>query len=161
MRIAVLSDTHNRTEVIQKAIDLLEGFGVELILHCGDIEDPEIVSLFPRHTHFVFGNCDSDRKGLRQAIAELGGTLHEPFGTLEVPDANVAFVHGDDSHLLYDLENCGHFDYLFHGHTHVAGERRNGKTRIINPGALHRARPKTLAVVDLASALLQSVIVAS
>jgi predicted phosphodiesterase len=48
-------------------------------------------------------------------------------------------------------------DYVFHGHTHVAEERKSGRTRVINPGALHRARPKTFAILDLASGALESV----
>ena len=42
-------------------------------------------------------------------------------------------------------------DYLLHGHSHVCrDERINGK-RIINPGALHRANPLTVATLDVAS----------
>jgi putative phosphoesterase len=157
VKIAVLSDTHNRSETVRKALGLLEGRGVEFILHCGDIEDPEMIRLFPAHTHFVFGNCDTERPALRRAIADLGATLHEPFGVLELPQANIAFLHGDDSGLLRDLEQCDHFDFVFHGHTHIPAQRRAGKTLVINPGALHRARPKTMVVLDLACGELESI----
>jgi putative phosphoesterase len=59
MRIAVLSDTHNRYATVERALGLLEGRGVELLIHCGDIEDTDVVELFPSNTHFVFGNCDA------------------------------------------------------------------------------------------------------
>ena len=159
MIIAVLSDTHSRNETVRKALKLLEGRGAELILHCGDIEDPDTVRLFPPQTHFVLGNCDIDRDELRQAVKDAGATLQEPFGHLELPGANIAFLHGDDQRLLRELELSSGFDYLFHGHTHVAGERRAGRTRVINPGALHRARPKTFVVLDLATGKLESVLV--
>jgi len=55
------------------------------------------------------------------------------------------------------LENSGQYDYLFYGHSHVASEHRTGPTRIINPGALHRARPKTFAVLDLESGDMASI----
>jgi predicted phosphodiesterase len=42
-------------------------------------------------------------------------------------------------------------DYLFHGHTHVARDDRFGPTRVINPGALHRAGTYTVATLDLAT----------
>ena len=45
----------------------------------------------------------------------------------------------------------GAFDFLFYGHTHVAEEHRTGPTRVINPGALHRARVKSVLVLDLPS----------
>jgi predicted phosphodiesterase len=46
------------------------------------------------------------------------------------------------------------FDYLLHGHTHVKRDERVGRTRVINPGALHRAREKTVAVLDTATDML-------
>ena len=38
--------------------------------------------------------------------------------------------------------------YLCHGHTHTALDARRGKTRVINPGALHRAAEYTVALLD-------------
>jgi putative phosphoesterase len=156
VKIAVLSDSHSRYENVAKALRLLEGHGVELILHCGDIDDAETVWLFPGNTHFVFGNCDHERASMRQAIHGIGGTLHEPWGHLELAGKDIAFLHGDDQELQRDLERSEAFDYLFHGHTHVAADRRAGRTRVINPGALHRARPKTFIVLDLASGEVES-----
>ena len=40
--------------------------------------------------------------------------------------------------------------YLCHGHTHATRDERLGPTRVINPGALFRARRHTVAVLDLA-----------
>ena len=37
---------------------------------------------------------------------------------------------------------------MIHGHTHRQADRREGRTRIINPGALHRAATKTVAILD-------------
>src|SRR5262249_42489346 len=118
MKIAVLSDTHSRSATIERALDLIAPHGVEVILHCGDIEDAEVVPLFPRNTHFVYGNCDSDRAAIKTAIGELGATLHEPFGHLELGGQDIAFVHSDDKRLMYDLEHADAFDFLFYGHTH-------------------------------------------
>jgi putative phosphoesterase len=159
VKIAILSDTHSRHATVARALQLLEGRGVELIIHCGDIEDADTVWHFPAHTHFVFGNCDADRMGLRRAIEELGATLHDPFGELALAGARLAFLHGDDSRLLRELKQSGKYDYLFHGHTHVAADHTDGRTRVINPGALHRARPKTFAILDLPGGELESVIV--
>ena len=44
MRIGVVSDTHDRQEAVAEAVRLLMEQHVELILHCGDIESPEIAS---------------------------------------------------------------------------------------------------------------------
>ncbi len=160
MKIAIVSDTHGRHATVEKALRLLDEHGIQLILHCGDIDDADTVWLFPPNTRFVFGNCDRyELTALRQAMHGIGATCDEYLGTLELAGKRIAFLHGDDQDLLDDLEHSGHFDYIFHGHTHVAGERRRGPTRIINPGALHRARIKTFAVLDLESGELHSVVV--
>jgi putative phosphoesterase len=160
MRIGIVSDTHSRYHTVETALALLQARQVNYLIHCGDIEDAETVWLFKGFTvHFVFGNCDTERTELRQAIHGIGEALHEPWGYLELAEAKLAFTHGDDRRLLEELETSGGFDYVFHGHTHQAVDRRKGSTRIINPGALHRARPKTFVVLDLSSGDAESVIV--
>jgi predicted phosphodiesterase len=51
------------------------------------------------------------------------------------------------------------FDYLLHGHSHLTRDERVGRTRIINPGALHRAREKTVALLDTATDALKFITV--
>jgi putative phosphoesterase len=159
MRIGILSDTHDQHAAVRTALEILRQRQIELVLHCGDVEEPATVALFRGLTmHFVFGNCDFDRAGLRQAMADIGAVLHEPFGHLELEGRKIAFLHGHEGQLFQDVENSGAFDFLFHGHTHQAGERRSGPTRVINPGALHRARPKSFAILDLPAGTLEPVI---
>jgi len=160
MHIGILSDTHSRYQTVETALALLQARNVNTLIHCGDIEDADTVWLFKGFTaHFVFGNCDHERTSLRQAIHGIGETLHEVWGQLELGGVKMAFTHGDDHRLLQELETSGAFDYVFHGHTHQAVDRRNGTTRIINPGALHRARTKTFVVLDLLTGQAESVIV--
>jgi uncharacterized protein len=158
MKIAILSDTHNRHANVRLALAEIRKRGVTTVLHCGDIEDAETVRLFVGlDAHFVFGNCDYDLDALRGAITDAGATLHEHWGHLELGGRKLAFMHGHEKSLLQEVEDSGNFDYLFHGHTHVAADRRNGPTRIINPGALHRARPKTFIVLDLKTGAVESI----
>jgi len=160
MKIAIISDTHNQDDRIARALELARDRGVGLLLHCGDIEDPPVVELFRGwNAHFVFGNCDWDRDGLQLAIAAIGARLHENFGHLEVGGRTIAFVHGHHADLLAELEHCGAYDFVFHGHTHIAVDRQRGRTRVINPGALHRASVKTFVVLDPASGETESVVV--
>jgi putative phosphoesterase len=158
MLIGIVSDTHSRLATVVRVVSLLRQRGVTTVLHCGDIEDPSAVEPFTGlDAHFVFGNCDGDRDGLRKAIAAAGLKLHEPFGDLELAGVKIAFLHGDNWQLHRDVENSGHFDYLFYGHTHHAEEHRTGPTRVINPGALHRARPKSFLLLDLPGGATESV----
>src|SRR5262245_28948810 len=156
MKIAILSDTHSRYATVEKALGLIRRRKLECVLHCGDIEDGETVRLFRDFpTHFVFGNCDYDREELRQAMAEIGATVQEPFGHLELGGVKIAWMHGDDKGLMHDVEHSGHFDFLFYGHTHRMEEHRTGPTRVINPGALHRAQPKTFLLLELPSGKME------
>jgi putative phosphoesterase len=160
MQIGILSDTHSRYQTVETALALLQARNVNFLVHCGDIEDAETVWLFQGFTtHFTFGNCDTERTELRQAIHGIGATLHESWGHLELDGLQLAFTHGDDKRLLHELEQSGTFDYIFHGHTHQAVDYRNGSTRIINPGALQRARAKTFVVLDVARGEAESVVV--
>ena len=160
MRIGVVSDTHSRHATVETVVKLLRQRGVYCVLHCGDIEDADTVWLFESlTTHFVFGNCDGDRMSLRQAIHGSGASLYEPFGKLDLDGRKLAWIHGDDKRLFEKLESSGDFDFLFYGHSHQAEQHKTGPTLVVNPGALHRARPKTFVVLDLESGEMESVTV--
>jgi predicted phosphodiesterase len=92
-------------------------------------------------------------------MAETEAVLHDPFGHLELAGRQIAWIHGDKARLFHDVETSGHFDYLFYGHSHRAEQHQTGPTRVVNPGALHRAKVKTFVVLDLASGELQTVTV--
>lgn len=159
MKIAVMSDSHSRYHTVEKALKILQDRNINFVLHCGDIDDADTVWLFQGFTtHFVYGNCDQTQKlSLQQAIHGIGETLHQPFGRVEVEGQKLAFVHGDDRELLEELENSGAYDFLFYGHTHKAEEHRTGPTRVINPGALHRANPRTFLILDLPAGDVETV----
>jgi len=162
MRIAIFSDTHSRYATVEKALRLLQERKINVVLHCGDIEDSETVWLFQGFTaHFVFGNCDTERHSIRQAVHGIGEHVYDGYGYVELEGVKIAFTHGDDPRLLHDLEVSGAFDFLFYGHTHKAEEHRTGPTRVINPGALHRANPKSFVVLDLATREVEAVVVSA
>jgi predicted phosphodiesterase len=68
-------------------------------------------------------------------------------------------VHGNDRVLLRELEQSGCYDYLFYGHTHVAEQHRAGRTLVVNPGAMFKVHPMRVAILDLSSEQVESVIV--
>ena len=160
MKIGVLSDTHDRVEITTEAIRLLTEQGAETLLHCGDIETPDIVRLFKGiDSHFVFGNWDGRVSSLLDAMSEVGATHHNDHGHLNLAGKEIAWVHSHRRGQLRDLEQSGKFDFLFYGHTHVAESHRTGKTLVANPGALFRAKPRTCLLVDLESGELRTIVV--
>ncbi|MEQ8787612.1 MAG: YfcE family phosphodiesterase [Pirellulaceae bacterium] len=152
MQIAVLSDTHGHVGNTLEAVRLLESFEIGAVLHCGDIGSPAIPTLLSDWpTHYVLGNVDHDDARLREAIQLSGGTLHGRYCELVLETIRIAMLHGDDETLLRETIERGAFDLLCHGHTHRQARQQAGPTLVLNPGALYRARPHSLAVVDLPS----------
>jgi uncharacterized protein len=152
MRIGVVSDSHGHVEFVRPAVRMLESLEVECVLHCGDIGTAEVVALFaPWPTHFVFGNCDGDRTQLAAAIAAAGQTCHGEFGDITLAGRRIALIHSDDRRRFLQTLASEEYDLVCYGHTHLAAVERHGRTLSLNPGALYRANPHSLAIVDLES----------
>jgi putative phosphoesterase len=152
MRIGVISDTHAHVANTLAAVRMLESLEVEAVLHCGDIcstEIPPLLSGWP--AHFVSGNCDHDLQTLRSAVERAGQTWHGRFGDFSLAGRRIALLHSDDARLFHRVTTSGEYDLVCYGHTHLAEQHRHGRTLILNPGALFRANPHSLAVVELQS----------
>ncbi|MBX7168367.1 MAG: YfcE family phosphodiesterase [Pirellulales bacterium] len=150
MYLAVVSDTHGHLANARAAALLLEPFAPASVLHCGDIGTPAIIDRFAQwEAHYVFGNTDGDLSGLRAAMAAAGSRCHDRFGELELAGRRIAFLHGDDERLLAATIAGGGYDLVCHGHTHQVRREQHGRTLVLNPGALYRARPHTIALVQL------------
>jgi len=156
MLIAILSDTHDRTEAMSAAVQLLQSRGAQYFIHCGDVGSPCVLdSLAGLKAAFVWGNCDWDRLALQRYAKSIQVTCYGAFGDLELDGCKIALIHGDDPALKRRLLSEQKHDYLLQGHTHVRQDLRVGRMRIINPGALHRANPRTVALLDTAADSLE------
>ncbi|MBX3432320.1 MAG: YfcE family phosphodiesterase [Pirellulales bacterium] len=150
MRLGIVSDSHGHVDKTEQAVRVLESFRVERVLHCGDVGTADVVELFsPWPTGFVYGNCDYDRRALAAAIVGAGQTCYGEFGELELVGRRIAILHGDDTRRFRAALAGGGFDLVLYGHTHVAAVDWHGSTLAVNPGALYRANPPSLAIVDL------------
>jgi putative phosphoesterase len=105
--------------------------------------------LFFAPAHFVFGNVDRDEDELRNAIAEAGHQCHERFGALEISGVRIALLHGDDTRRLASAIGTENWDLVCCGHTHRSESRFIGKTLLLNPGAVYRATPHSVATIEL------------
>jgi len=155
--IGLLSDTHDRFAPAQAAVQTLRANGAAHLLHAGDIGDEQIIDLLTGGpAAFVWGNNDFDRVGLAAYASSLGVDCFGVFGELELDGKKIALTHGDDERLVRRVLEEQRHDYLITGHTHVRHDRRTGRVRWINPGALHRVGVKTVALLDTSSDVLQS-----
>ena len=150
MLIGVVSDTHGHLPNTQLAVRMLESLQVEAVLHCGDIGTPQIPPLFQRWpTHFVFGNCDYDRAEVAAAIRQAGLQCHDRFADFMLAERRIAVIHSDDQAKFESVLTSKLYDLICYGHTHVAKQEHIQGALVLNPGALYRANPLSIAVVDL------------
>lgn len=150
MRLGIISDTHGHVDLTRPAVRMLESLEVDAVLHCGDIGSLAVVELFAAWpTHFVFGNCDYDAESLAHAIRRLGQTCHGLFGDLEFDGVKIALLHSHERRRFREAIDSGDYRLVCYGHTHVAAVDQRGETLVVNPGAIYRADPHSIAVVDL------------
>jgi len=110
-----------------------------------------IVPHLPRGNAFRLGSIATPTaRGSNMPFSAIEGTHHGAWATLTSPANRSHFVHGDDRRLMHDLETAKTFDFIFYGHTHIADERRVGRTRVINPGAHQRAAVKSFVILNVA-----------
>ena len=158
--IGLISDSHGRAQRTAKALQLLIEQGVDIIIHLGDVEDHAVLDALVEKInengdleppiHVVFGNVDADTIELTRYAQAIGLEVDHPVGRLELGDKTIVFTHGDRPEPLRQAVEQG-VDYLAHGHTHRRRDERIGNTRVINPGALHRAKDYSAAILNTES----------
>lgn len=145
MLVGLLSDSHGRAERTREAVRLLSERGAGLFLHMGDIETEAVLDeLAGLDARIVFGNNDDERT-LGRYASGLGIQVLHPLGRVEVDGKSIAFTHGHLGRCLAPIEGL---DYFIHGHSHRTRDEWRGATRYVNPGALHRAHPYSVALLD-------------
>lgn len=135
MKIAVLSDCHDRLENLEKVLASAEE--AEVALFCGDYCAPftlkALAEGFDGPVHSVFGNNDGDAF-LLLAVAQKAGnvTLHQPMADLDLDGRRIAVVHYPEFGEALALS--GKYDAVFSGHNHTAEANTLGSTLWANPG---------------------------
>ena len=139
MKFVIISDTHGNVTNFKKVIDWIQKENIQLILHCGDIGDPESLenSLEEFKGKFlgVFGNMDTNYKILIEDYNKISKVkIAEKILETKIENKNIAITHKpDDARRLAESEK---FDLVFYGHTHRPWEEKIGDCRMINPGEL-------------------------
>jgi putative phosphoesterase len=150
MRVGIVSDTHGNVELTRPAVRMFESLDVQHVVHCGDIGSAEVVELFAKWpTEYVFGNCDTDQKPLRAAIEQAGQTCHGEFGEFKLSGVSFALIHSHEPRRFHAAVGSGRYQVVCFGHTHVASIEHRGDTLVINPGAVYRAKPHSVALLEL------------
>ncbi len=145
MRVAVISDTHRRTDVIDKILSAQKEARYIFFLgdNIGDIEDFEF--LYPEKRFFaVCGNCDF-------------GSIAPTTGVAEVEGVKIFYTHGHTLNVKYTTQKllkCAKQQdckIALFGHTHIPKILYEDETYIVNPGsaACSREGSNSYAVIDI------------
>ena len=153
MKLGVISDTHDNTKNILLALEILRKEGVETILHCGDLTNPDNIWFFEGFKLiYVFGNLDFSTSTITANVQTLSfDNIAVPLFKDNLEGKMIGAVHGHISGYIYDLARKGNYNYVFHGHTHQRRQEKVGSTCIINPGALggKNSQYASICTVDL------------
>ncbi len=152
MKIGIISDIHDHLDELDLALGVFQKNKVEMILNGGDWVCPYSLEYFDYKCQelgfvvpvkSVFGNNEGDIK----RIIERNQNLKNPIEfapkivfELEVENRKLAIFHGHDKIILQALIDCQKYDAIFTGHTHQVRNEVFGKTLVVNPGSLSRAR---------------------
>lgn len=148
MKIGLMSDTHNNVDITKKALSIFKDKGIDLILHAGDLTSPKMLDLFKGlKCKFVLGNGDIDSEELNNISENLWCTCIEDHCTFEIDNKKFILFHGNNVLLFRKAVECGEYDYIIKGHTHIFENYISNKSRVINPGALY-GEELSIAILD-------------
>ena len=154
MIVGLISDTHDNLPLVEKAVKRLNEEKVEIVLHAGDYTSPFVIAKFKAlncKLIGVFGNNDGDHELLKKRFIETPNCeVRGRFAEIETEGFKIALLHGDETELQNALVNCGGFDCVVSGHTHIAVNKAKGKTLVVCPGEIcgYLYNKSTLALLD-------------
>jgi putative phosphoesterase len=139
MLVGLISDTHG---LLRPEAELALQ-GVDLIIHAGDVGDPEILPKLKRIA----------------PVFAVRGNVDTASWAQELPTTTVVEANGASLYVLHNLSELdlrphgGRFDFIVSGHTHQPEQSERNGVVYINPGSAGPRRfslPTTLALLDLA-----------
>lgn len=147
--IGLISDTHDNVPNILKAKEIFKQKNLNLVLHAGDVVAPKTVTFFESlKMFFVKGNADGDTEKIKFFAEKQGGKYFGELAEFEFEGKKFCMYHGTNPDKLRELALSQKYDYLITGHTHEPYEIKEGKTKIINPGAHYYMSSNTIALLD-------------
>jgi putative phosphoesterase len=150
-----MSDSHGRVEPVRRALAVLDAEGADAYVHCGDIGSLEVLEEFAgRRCWFVWGNTDHPPTAWRAELDTLGLPWPDGRCAFDLAGKRIAVFHGHEPDFGKAIASED-YDFVFYGHSHQSAEGREGRTRVINPGALHRANIHSVALLDLETGKLE------
>ena len=148
--IGIISDTHDNVPNILKAKEIFKQKKAELVLHAGDVIAPKTVTFFDGLiVWFVKGNADGDTEKIKMFAEKQNSKYLGEQAEFELEGKKFFLYHGTNPDKLREAIMSQKYDYVITGHTHEPFDKKEGKTRIINPGAHYYMSSNTIVLLDI------------
>jgi hypothetical protein len=148
-RFGLIADTHDNIEAIRRALEVFQSCKVNKILHLGDMCEAETAWEFTElPTAYVLGNNELEVVRLRRTLEAIGIDYLGEEAEMQINGKSICLYHGSRDSTTQRLIRSQQYDYLLKGHSHAIEDYRVGRTRVINPGAIYRARPRSVAIFE-------------
>jgi putative phosphoesterase len=163
VKIGVISDTHDRLEAIDTALQYFVRQGIETVIHCGDWKSLSSLVYFTERAaelnlkvYGVLGNNDTDVEGfiLFAKTMTTHVRLEEGILELNIDDKRIAVYHGHHAPTLRKVRTDDSYDIVCLGHTHKPLIENVDSILLVNPGSTAFSIPRsktwrpTVAIID-------------
>lgn len=138
MKLAIMSDSHDRWDHLEWAVNLANEKECSTLLFAGDFIAPPglaVLGKFLGNVKFVWGNNDGEIQALTRKMdasekIELAGDIYEG----ELGGVRIFMNHYPRPSEL--AAKSGEYDLVVFGHTHEYHEEKIGETWLLNPGEI-------------------------
>lgn len=148
MKLAIISDTHDNIQNLEKFLSFCKKEKIKKIIHCGDICKIEIIKKLEElkgKVYFSLGNADLKEEIKNESFQDA--KIFEDFGEIEIDNLRIAFCHKIS--LAKKISQEKKHDFIFYGHTHKPWIEKRGNSILVNPGNLSGIFYKsTFAILD-------------
>ncbi len=143
MEIAILSDIHNHSKNLSRALQSIQNEGISTVIFCGNFCSPEVIEqmgLCSLTIYAVFGDRDIDREPLKIATNRHKSIFlqGEYIGGEENPLIldNIRFGVSHYAFYAQTMIKTGWFDVVCYGQSQKAHKQKFGISLLLNPGSI-------------------------
>ncbi len=144
MKICIVSDSHDRRDMLAAAVKDAKALGAEAVLHCGDVCAPTALRPLQQlglPVHVIHGNNTGDTYAMFMLAQEPESVIHYHGmdAGLELGGRRIFIVHYP--HYAEAMALTGDWDIVCCGHDHRAAitpvqNIKQQQTLILNPGTV-------------------------
>jgi len=136
MKFAIVSDSHDRWDLLEQVVAKANEAACGVLLHAGDLVEPkgtDVLAKFAGDVYFVWGNNEKEIGVITKKMVQ-SENLHLANGTLDITIGRTRVFMNHYPEVAQAAFGLGIHDLVVHGHNHRYQVEKNGELFLINPG---------------------------